>query len=316
MTRALPRSSALALIGAAFTAPRFAAAQSGLQTVRIGATAIDACGEAYYGVDNGMFANAGIDAQVTTLGNGAAIMAAVTGGTLDVGMTNTPQLAVAISRGIPLQMIAPASLYSKKDADPNLEVAKDSPVKSAADLATATIAVSSLVDFNQLSVYGWFDANKVPHDRVKFVELRFGEMGAALQRGTVQAAIMTEPAKSDAIRAGQIRDLADTYISIAPEIATIVWFSTKDWLQKNPEPARRLVSTIYAIGKWGNLNPALTAPILAKVAKMDPAVVAKLLRRIYATTNDPHYVEATLALAGRYGMLARPVTFADYSPSL
>jgi NitT/TauT family transport system substrate-binding protein len=311
--RALPRSSALALIGGALAAARPATAQTAPQTVRIGATAIDACGEAYYGVDNGMFASSGINAQIATLGNGAAIMAAVTGGDLDVGMTNTPQLAVAISRGIPLQMIAPASLYSKKDADPNLEVAKDSPVKSAADLADATIAVSSLGDFNQLSVYGWFDANKVAHDHVKFVELRFGEMGAALARGTVQAAIMTEPAKTDALRAGQIRDLADTYIAIAPEIATIVWFASKDWLQKNPELARRLVGTIYAIGRWGNANPALSAPILAKVAKMDPAVVATLLRRIYATTNDRRYVEATLALAGRYGMLARPVTFAEYS---
>jgi len=38
-------------------------------------------------------------------------------------MTSRTRLAVAISRGIPLQMIAPASLYSKKDADPNLEAA-------------------------------------------------------------------------------------------------------------------------------------------------------------------------------------------------
>lgn len=311
--RALPRSSALALLGGALAAARPAAAQTAPQTVRIGATAIDACGEAYYGVENGMFVNNGINAQITTLGNGASIMAGVTSGDLDVGMTNTPQLAVAISRGIPLQMIAPASLYSKKDADPNLEVAKDSPIKSAADLATATIAVSSLGDFNQLSVYGWFDANKVAHDRVKFVELRFGEMGAALARGTVQAAILTEPAKTDASRAGQIRDLADTYIAIAPEIATIVWFASKDWLQKNPELAKRLVSTIYAIGKWANANPGASGPILAKVAKMDPAVVAKMLRRVYATTNDPRYVDATLALAGRYGMLARPVTFEDYS---
>lgn len=310
----MPRSSALTLIAGALATARPAAAQTAAPaTVRVGATAIDACGVAYYGAENGMFLNAGINVQVTTLSNGASIMAAVTSGDLDVGMTNTPQLAVAISRGIPLQMIAPASLYSKKDANPNLVVAKDSPVKSARDLADATIGVSSLGDFNQLSVLGWFDANKVPHDRVKFVELKFGEMGAALQRGTVQAAILTEPAKTDALRAGQIRDLADTYITIAPEIATIVWFSTKPWLQKNPDLARKLVAEIYTIAKWANANPGATGPILAKVAKMDPAVVATMLRRIYATTNDRHYVEAILTLAGHYGMLAHPVTFEEYS---
>ncbi|HEV8020791.1 MAG TPA: ABC transporter substrate-binding protein [Candidatus Lustribacter sp.] len=311
--RDIPRSSALTLIAGALAAARPASAQTAPPVVRVGATAIDACGVAYYGVENGMFLNAGINVQVTTLNNGASIMAAVSSGDLDVGMTNTPQLAVAIARGIPFQMIAPASLYSKKDADPNLVVAKDGPIKSARDLVDATIGVSSLGDFNQLSVLGWFDANKVPHDRVKFVELKFGEMGAALQRGTVQAAILTEPAKSDAIRAGQIRDLADTYISIAPEIATIVWFSTKPWVQKNPDLARKLVGEIYTIAKWANANPRDTAPILAKVAKIDPAVVATLLRRIYATTNDRRYVEAILTLAGRYGMLAHPLTFEDYS---
>lgn len=310
--RDIPRSSVLALLAGALAA-RPAAAQTAAPIVRVGATAIDACGVAYYGAENGMFLNAGINVQVTTLNNGASIMAAVSSGDLDVGMTNTPQLAVAISRGIPFQMIAPASLYSRKDADPNLVVAKDSTVKSARDLVDATIGVSSLGDFNQLSVVGWFDANKVPHDRVKFVELKFGEMGAALARGTVQAAILTEPAKSDALRAGQIRDLADTYITIAPEIATIVWFSTKPWLQKNADLAKKLVAEIYTIAKWANANPRDTAVILAKVAKMDPAVIATMLRRIYATANDRRYVEAILTLAGRYGMLAHPLTFEDYS---
>jgi NitT/TauT family transport system substrate-binding protein len=308
------RSTALALVGAGFLAgARPALAQPAPVSVRIGSMAIDACGVAYYGADTGIFANNGINPQITTLTNGASIMSAVVGGDLDVGMANTVQIAVAIARGIPLQMIAPASLYSKKDADPNLMVAKNATIRSAKDLANATIAVSSLGDFNQLSLLGWFDANKVSHEGVKFVELKFGEMGAALQRGTVQAAILTEPAKTDAMRAGQIRELADTYIAIAPEIATIVWFSSKNWLQKNPDAAKKLVSAIYTTGNWANTHPAESAPILAKVAKMDPAVIAQMLRRIYATKNDRKYVDATLALASRYGMLARPVPFEEYS---
>jgi NitT/TauT family transport system substrate-binding protein len=308
------RSVLLTLIGGGLVAGAAPArAQTASANVRIGATAVDACGVAYYGPETGIFQNNGINAQVTTLTNGATIMSAVVGGDLDVGMGNAPQIAVAIAHGIPLQMIAPASLYSKKDADANLVVAKDSRIASAKDLASATIAVSTLGDFNQLSVVGWFDANKVPRDGVKFVEMKFGEVGIALSRGNVQAAIITEPFKTDAMRAGLIRDLADTYITIAPEIATIVWFSTKNWVQKNPDTAKRLVKAIFETGRWANAHPAQSAPIFAKVAKMDPAVVASMLRRIYATSNDRRYIDPILAFAVRYGMLQRPMSFEEFS---
>jgi NitT/TauT family transport system substrate-binding protein len=290
-----------------------ALAQTNPVNVRIGATATDASGVAYYGIETGIFLKNGISAQTSTLSNGVTIILAVLAGDLDVGLANPVQVAAAIAKGIPLQMLAPASLYSLKDADPNLMVAKDGPVKAPKDLIGATIAVSSLGDFNQLSLLGWLDANKIPRESVKYLELKFGEMGVALQRGTVQAAILTEPAKSDAIRAGQARVLADTYIAIAPEFATIVWFTTKGWIQKNPDAAKRFVGGIYATAKWANGHTKESGDMLVRAAKMDPDVVTKMLRRIYATTNDRKYSEATLALAARYGMLQRPVSYEEYS---
>ena len=290
-----------------------AAAQSSAQNVRIGATATDASGVAYYGVETGMFLNGGINAQVSTLSNGTTIISGVLAGDLDVGLANPVQVAAGIAKGIPLQMLAPASLYSQKDADPNLMVAKDGPIKTPKDLIGGTIAVPSLGDFTQLSLLGWIDANKIPRESVRYLELKFGEMGAALQRGTVQAAILTEPAKTDAMRAGQIRILADTYISIAPEFATIVWFTTKSWLQKNPDLAKKLVAAIFAVARWANAHTKESGPMLVRAAKLDPAAVATMIRRVYATGNDRKYSEPTLALAAKFGMLAHPVSFEEYS---
>ena len=311
----MQRSAALTLIAGGLMAgaqPVFA--QTAAAPVRIGAMPVDACGVAFYGNETGIFQSNGINAQVTTVGNGAIAISGVLAGDLDVGMGNAPQIAVAIAKGLPLQMIAPASLYSKRNADPNLVVAKDAPIKSAKDLAGATIGVSTLGDFNQLSVFGWFDANKVPHDKVKFVELKFGEMGTALQRGIIQAAIITEPQKSDAVRAGLIREFGDTYIAIAPEIASIIWFSTKDWVQKNPDVAKRLVKAIFATGEWANNHTEQAGAIFAKVAKMDPALVTAILhRRVYATKNDKRYIEPVLALSAQYGMLPRPMPYEEFS---
>jgi len=311
----MPRSAAIPLIaGGILAAARPAAAQTGLPTVRIGSLAIDASGEAYYGTESGIFLDNGINTQVTTLPNGLSIIQAVLAGDLDVGQANPLPIAAAIARGIPLQMIAPAALYSKRDANAPLVVAKESPIKSPKDLVGATLGVASLGDFNQLSVLAWLESNGIPRESVHFLELPFSEIGAALQRGTVQAGFITEPVKSNAMRAGQIRDFADTYLAIGPEIAVVVWFTTKSWLQKNPGTAKKLIKGIYATARWANTHTQQSGEILAKAAKMDPTVVAGMRRIYFATSNDKKYVEGMLSFATRYGMLQHPVTVQEYTP--
>src|ERR1700735_5633586 len=172
------RSAALSLIGGgllAATQPAFA--QSALPAVRMGAQAIDATGEAFYGADAGIWQANGINAEVTLLSNGATIVNAVIGGDLDVGEANTMTIASAIARNIPLQVLAPAVLYSKRDANANLVVAKNAAFKTPKDLAGATLGVGSIGDFNHISVLAWLDANGVSPKSVKFIELPFGAVG-------------------------------------------------------------------------------------------------------------------------------------------
>ena len=109
------RSTALALVaGSVIAAARPAAAQTDLPVVRIGTNPIDSLGEPYYGSERGIFRDNGINAQVTTLANGSTTLQAVVSGDLDVGLANIVQVAAGVAHNIPLQMIAPAALYSAK----------------------------------------------------------------------------------------------------------------------------------------------------------------------------------------------------------
>jgi NitT/TauT family transport system substrate-binding protein len=310
----MPRSHALTLITGSLVAatPSRAIAQTDAPAVRIGSMSIDAMGEAYYGADRGFFHDNGVNAAVTTLSNSSAIVQSVLAGDLDAGMTNTVQLAVAVARNVPVQMIAPASLYSTRDNTQGLAVAKNAPFTSAKDLIGATIAVSALADFNQLGISAWLDRNGVSPSSVHFVELRFSEMGQALARGTVQAAQIAEPSMSAAIHAGDVRPFADVYSAIAPEFATIVWFSSKTWLQNNPDALKKLRNGIFATARWANGHYPESAEILAKVAKVDVATVSAGRRVYFGTTNDPKYVAGPLAAAAKYGITSRPVTVAEY----
>jgi NitT/TauT family transport system substrate-binding protein len=310
------RSTTLALItGAVFATSRAAIAQAELPIIRIGTNPIDPLCEAYYGSERGIFRDNGVNAQVTTLTNGSTTLQAVVSGDLDVGIANIVQVAAGVAHGIPLQMIAPAALYSAKHAYSALCVAKTASLTSAKDLIGATIAVSTLNDFNQLGVAAWLEHNGVPPAKVKFVELRFPEMGAALQRGTVAAATISEPALSGAINSAQARVFADVYSVIAPEFANIIWFSTKPWLEKNPDTAKKLITGIYATARWSNTHLSESAVILARVAKIDLTTVTGMRRAFYATSNNPKYVQAPLDFSYRYGLISRPVTTAEFIAS-
>jgi NitT/TauT family transport system substrate-binding protein len=308
----LRRSAALALVAGSVLAGKAAIAQSELPIVRIGTNPVDPLCEAYYGSERGIFRENGVDAQVTTLANGSTTTQAVVSGDLDVGIANIVQVAAAVAHGIPLQMIAPAALYSAKHAYSALCVAKNATFASAKDLIGTTCAVSTLNDFNQLGIAAWLEHNGVAPAKVRFIELRFAEMGAALQRGTISAATISEPALSGALFAGQVRIFADVYSVIAPEFANIIWFSTKSWLQKNPESAKRLIAGIYATARWANGHQTETAEILARVAKIDPATVAGMRRAFYATSGSSKYVQAPLDFSYRYGLIARSVSAAEF----
>jgi NitT/TauT family transport system substrate-binding protein len=309
----LRRNAALALVaGGVLAAGRPAAAQADLPVVRIGTNSNDSLGEAYYGAESGTFRAAGINVQVTTTPNGSTTTQAVVAGDLDVGLGNIVTVAAGVAHGIPLQMIAPAALYSSKHAYSALCVAKSATFTSAKDLVGATCAVSTLNDFNQLGVQAWLEKNGIAPGKVKFVELKFPEMGAALQRGTVAAATISEPSLTAALNAGQVRLFADVYSAIAPEFANIIWFSTKPWLQKNPDTAKRLVAGIYATARWANSHTAESAEIIARVGKIDVATVAGMRRAFFATASDPKYVQAPLDFSFRYGLIARAVTTSEF----
>lgn len=305
------RKMALALVAGGVLTSRVPAFAQDLPVVRIATNPVDSLGEPYYGSDRGIFRDNGVNAQVTTLSNGSTNMQAVIAGDLDVGLANITQVANGVIRNVGVAMLAPAAVYSAKHAYSAMCVAKSSPLASAKDLIGKTVAVSTLNDFNQLGVVAWLEKNGVTPAQVKFVEIHFPEMGAALQRGTVDAATISEPALSGALGAGQVRVFANVYSAIAPEFSNIVWFAGLKWLQQNAEASKRLVKGIFATAQYANTHQAETAAILVRVAKLDPATVPIMTRAFFATTNDPKYVQAPLDFSYKYGLLSRPVTVAE-----
>ena len=290
------RAAALALV---LAAPAAAPAQQ-TQTLHVATTPIDLGAEVLYAKDRGFFAKAGLDVQVELMSSGAAIAAGVASGSLDVAQANIVSLASAHERGLPFVIVAPAGLYVSDEPTTSLVVAKTSAVRSARDLENKTIAINGLRNITQIGADAWIAAHGGDTAKVRYVELPFPQMAAALATGRVDAAMIAEPELSDAL-AGGARELAQPYTAIADRFLIGGWFVTRPWASAHPEQLRRFAAAIVEAGRWANGHRSESAQILEKYTKV--RVSSRMRRAVYADRLDAAQIQPLVDAAAKYGSL-------------
>jgi NitT/TauT family transport system substrate-binding protein len=304
MTHLIDRRALLTIVGAAAFAPVVATAQT-KTPLNVCTTIGDAFSEPYYAVDAGMFGNAGFDTNLLILNNAGASVAAVAGGSADVGLGDFVGLANAIGHGIPLVLIAGGARYLSGAAPTLLCVAKNSPIQNAKDLEGTTVAVVTLVGFGTVSLKAWLAQNGADLSKIKLVELTFASMAPALVRGTVAAAVIGEPLLSQA--RDEVRSIGKPYDAISKDFLLNAWFTTRDWLAKNPETARRVVRLVYETARWANAHHDQSLPILAKYLKLDTDQLRSMVRAPFATRLDAAAIQPVIAAGLKYQVIEQPL---------
>jgi NitT/TauT family transport system substrate-binding protein len=294
----------------AFAVPTRAGSQT-LPTLRVAASVSDAFAEGSYAVDMGFFKKAGLNVDLQLFANGTASTIAVATGAADIGITSPVNLAPAFIRGVPFTLIAGGSLYTTNAPVDILCVAKDSPFKNATDLEGKTIGVAALNDIMQIAALAWLSEHGAAPSKVRFVELPYPQMGAALARGTVDAAVIPEPSLTDARDKGLVRDFGKVYDAISTQFMNGAWFTTMSFAQKNPDVIKRFRVAIYDAGSWANKNHDRSAEILAKHSKINVQTARTMTRSLYSDSLTAQSVQPALDAAFKYGLIQRPVNAGD-----
>ena len=311
--RQISRSEVLGVLaaGAATAAlPRPVRAQNAPFKLRVGSVPADTYAEGYYALDVGLFDKAGLSVEIIPFSNGAAMAAAAAGGSIDVGVGDATELANGISRGLPFVLIAGGGLYSTNAPTTTLCITKSSTITKASDLEGQNVAVVSLVSLMSSAVKSWLTQNGADISKIHFIELPFPQMPPALSRGTVAAACLSEPIMSGALGA-DAKVLGKVYDAIAKQFYISDWFTTRDWIARNQDAAKRFVSVAYETARWANANHEQSLAILAKYAKYDLDLVRSMRRASYATTLDAKLIQPVLDAGAKYKALERPYNAND-----
>jgi NitT/TauT family transport system substrate-binding protein len=302
--RDMIRSIALLLTLAGTAALAAPAAGEDNAALTIATNPIDSGAEVYYAGDLGYFANAGLSVQIQPGQNGAAIAAAVAGNAVDIGYADIGALAKAHTRGIDFSIIAPAALWDSTAPVNAVMVAKSSPVRNAKDLNGKTIGVPGLGTAAAFVVFAWLDANGADSSTVKFIELPYSAMPAALDAGRIDAAHVAEPFISVALEHARVLGSADD--ALGKRYLRTVWFARTSWATAHPDLVARFVSVMRQTAIWANdkRNQAKSAAILVQHAKIDPALVASMVRAHYGESLAPALLQPEIDLNAKYDHFA------------
>jgi NitT/TauT family transport system substrate-binding protein len=276
----------------------------GATTLRVGVIPIADVAPLYLGIDKGFFAEEDLTIEPQLAEGGAAITPAVVSGDFQIGFSNTISLLIAASEGLPVQIISQGVLggADESEAWADLLVLKDGPIKSPQDLEGKTIAVNTLSNICEVTIKASLEQEGVAVDTLEFTEVPFPDMNAALEGGRVDGACVVEPFVSQGT-AGAAVGIDPFYVRTAPDLTVATYFTTRQYVEENPEVVDGFVSAMNRSLDYAQTHPDEVRDILLTYTEIPPEAVGQIALPIWRTDLSEDTIELLSELSLKYGLI-------------
>jgi NitT/TauT family transport system substrate-binding protein len=280
-------------------------------TVKVGIIPIVDVAPLYLGQQKGFFSSRGIKLEMVSAQGGAAIIPGVVSGQFQFGFSNTTSLMVAQVKGVPVKSVANgAATNGKVGADvTGVAVRKDSSIKSAKDLAGRTVAVNTLQNIGDTTVRESVRRAGGDPAGVKFVEIPFDQMPAAVEDGRVDAAWMGEPAQTIA-KAQGARIVASPFAETDPELTVATYFTSTQLAQQKPGLVKKFTEAMTESLRYASDHPDEARQVLSTYTKISGDVAKRLTLPSWPAQVDMASLDKLAALSEKDGL------FGDKKPDL
>jgi NitT/TauT family transport system substrate-binding protein len=157
----------------------------------------------------------------------------------------------------------------------SLMVKGDSPIRSASELSGKTVAINTLNNISDTVVRA--SVRKAGGDpaSIRFVELAFPDMAAALDGGRVDAALPVEPFQT-AIRAKGGRSIASSWVDAAPNLTVAAYFTSTKLMKENPDLVRRFAEAMKESLAYADGHPDEVRKVLGSYTQIAADTAAAL----------------------------------------
>ncbi|MFI6013351.1 ABC transporter substrate-binding protein [Streptomyces sp. NPDC051243] len=271
--------------------------------VKVGIIPIVDVAPLYLGQQKGFFSSRGIDLKMEAAQGGAAIIPGVVSGQFQFGFSNVTSLMIAQTKGVPVKSVVNGTA-STGDVGKDISavaVKKDSAIKSAKDLVGKTVAVNTLQNIGDTTVRETVRKDGGDPSKVKFVEMPFDQMPAALDGGQVDAAWVGEPALTIAKGQGA-RVVASPFAETDPKLTIATYFASTKLAQENPDLVKKFTEAVTESLEYASAHPDEARRIITTYTKIDGEVLKNLTLPTWPAQYDMASLEKLASLGEKDGI--------------
>jgi NitT/TauT family transport system substrate-binding protein len=275
----------------------------GTTKISVGVIPIVDVAPIYLGQEQGFFSDRGIDLELVQTTGGAASVPGVIAGDFQYSFANITSVLLASSTGLPLRVIAEGNSSTGDEAADfaGIVVPPGSDITSPKQLEGKTVAVNNLKNIGEITIRKAIEDDGGNPDNVKFAELAFPDMPAALANAQVDAAWLVEPFFTVAKQAGNVL-ISSNLATAAPDLTIGTYFTTEQQIKENPELTQNFQDAIQESLQYASDNPDEVRRILLTYTKIDPAVAEALTLPAFPQDVNADSVRAIADLMVKYGM--------------
>lgn len=276
--------------------------------IRVGVIPTATFAPLFIAMERGYMEEAGLELELQTVQNAAAIAPSVLNGQLQIGTAAASPFIAAVQKGLPLKAIANAARNSAPEKDETgLMVPEASSIQRPRDLEGKTCAVNGLAALPHVAAAEAVRKDGGDPAKVTFVAMPFPDMVGALRLGRVDSAAMAEPFVTAALGNGN-RRITGLYSAAFPQGATTTLFFTADpFIETNPDVVTALARAIDRAGEDALADPQMVRETLSRHSATPPALLNSMNLPQYGPGLNGDDLTAISEVMVRNGFLPQPI---------
>jgi NitT/TauT family transport system substrate-binding protein len=267
---------------------------------------VDAAG-LHIAMEQKYFEAEGLHVQIKPVAQSIQALPALKNGQVDViaGANYVTFLQAYAQGALKLRIVADGA--SEASRFMALLVMPNSPIKQPKDLEGKTIAVNILNNIQSLTLNEILKADNVDPAKVKYRAVPFPQMGAALQKGQVDAVHTGEPFGTDFQRKLGARMVVDGGGAPITELPVSGYVSTDEFVQKYPKTAAAFQRAIQRAQQAATSDRKKVEQVLPGYAHVDAQTAAVLSLPNFPTSLNPTRLQRLPDLMLKDGLLKSPI---------
>jgi NitT/TauT family transport system substrate-binding protein len=259
------------------------------------------CAPIYIAQKQNLFEAEGLDVRVKLISQSTASIPALAKGEVDITCGNYVSFLQAQEKGtFKLSIVGEAAILTSNYV--SVLTGPDSPIRTAKDLEGKTVAVNLLHNIQTLTLDAILKANGADPAKVRYVAVPFPQMGAALEKGQVDAVSSVEPFVSDIRRKLRARVAVNGGGAPVTNTPLSGYLSTQDFTSKNPKTAAAFQRALFK-AQQAAADRKRVEEVVPTYARIQPDVAAVITLPGYPASLSTARIQRVVDLMTTGGLL-------------